>query len=75
VKSEEAAKLYDEFLSPFSATELNVSSKIRKAIRYQIENNICTTSTFNEAQREVFKLISLDVYPKFCSTMLESLDK
>ena len=59
-----AHDIWAEFLSPTSPTELNVGSKTRKAIRYHIENDLCTASTFNDAQREIYKLISLDVYPK-----------
>ena len=61
-----ARHIWDEFLSPASSTELNVGSKTRKAIRYDIENDLCSSSTFNDAQREIYKLISLDVYPRFC---------
>ncbi len=63
----QAMSIWDDFLSPSSPTELNVGSKTRKAIRYELENQLVTASTFNEAQRDVLKLISLDVYPKFCN--------
>lgn len=61
-----ARRIYDDFLSPSSPMELNVGSKTRRAIRYEVENDLCTSTTFNDAQREIYKLISLDVYPKFC---------
>jgi hypothetical protein len=61
-----AKGIWKDFLSPSSPTELNVGSKTRRAIRYEVENGLCSSSTFNDAQREIYKLISLDVYPKFC---------
>ncbi len=63
----QAMSIWDDFLSSSSPTELNVGSKTRKAIRYELENGLAAASTYNEAQREVLKLISLDVYPKFCN--------
>ncbi len=63
---QQAGAIWDDFLSPFSPSELNVGSKIRRSIRYEVENKLVTASTFNEAQRDILKLISLDVYPKFC---------
>lgn len=64
--ADRAKEIWTEFLSPSSLRELNVGSKTRKAIRYQVENDLCTSDTFKSAQREIYKLISLDVYPRFC---------
>jgi hypothetical protein len=64
--TQQAEAIWDDFLSPSSPSELNVGSKIRRNIRYEVENKLVTANTFNDAQRDILKLISLDVYPKFC---------
>ncbi len=70
-----AQQIFGHFLSPTSANELNVSSRVRKKIQFEIENNLANNSTFNDAQREIYRLLSLDVYPKFCQTIAEGTIK
>lgn len=72
---EEAKKIYGTFLSPASASELNVSSKIRKSVKYEVENSLANAATFDDAHREVYRLLSLDVYPKFCQVFVERRGK
>jgi hypothetical protein len=38
-----------------------------------LTNGLVNAKTFNEAQREVYKLISLDVYPKYIATEYQSI--
>lgn len=77
-----------QYLAPTSANELNIGSKVRKAILYEISNGLMSTKcvlasslhffpltllrTFDDAQREIYKLISLDVYPKYVSECFQT---
>ena len=67
-----ASKIYETYLSASSSMELNISAKIRKTIRYELTSGLFSNTIFNEAQRDTYKLISLDVYPKFCQTAFVS---
>jgi hypothetical protein len=54
-----------QFFSSTSSATLNVGFKMQRAIRFDVEHGLITPKMFDAAHREIYKLISLDVYPKY----------
>ena len=60
--------LVDEFVADTAATQINIKSKIQKAILSVRENETFARSTFADAKEEIWKLMEKDNFQRFKKT-------
>lgn len=63
-----AKEINNSFIDHPSKTQVNLSSKMRSDIQNAIDSGQCKRETFDEAQREIFAVMSRDSYPRFLAS-------
>ncbi|PAV76991.1 hypothetical protein WR25_05526 [Diploscapter pachys] len=68
-KIEEKARIvYEDFISILSPKEVSLDSRVRELVNVNMARP--TTSTFNEAQDQIYTLMQRDSYPRFLASPL-----
>lgn len=69
-QSKHAAKIYQKYVAENSPMEVNIDGPTRTFLAADVT---CPSSEmFNEAQRQIFKLMQLDSFPRFVSFIREN---
>ena len=63
--TEAATQIYGDYVKPGSETQINVPSKMQKAIKAKIDAKEISIHMFDAAQQEIFNLMSRDSYQRF----------
>lgn len=63
-----ATQIYNDFLSQHSRQPINVSNHHSESIQLNLRTSAAKPDLFAQVQAEVYDLMRLDCYPRFCKT-------
>lgn len=62
-----ADKIRRKFIGPQSRTPVNISGVVADEILSRLDENEITTEMFDTAEKQVYNLLKVDPFPRFCA--------